>query len=87
MKKAAIILFFALISSFFCGSIYGQEEEPERLLYFYSPSCNQCLQLKSQVLPQIRLEFADKIKIEEYDVGDIESYKLLLGIKKINPAK
>ncbi|MFH0935423.1 MAG: DUF1573 domain-containing protein [Candidatus Omnitrophota bacterium] len=87
MKKAAVILFFALIASFFCGNIYGQEEEPERLLYFYSPSCNQCLQLKSQVLPQIKLEFADKIRIEEYDIGDIESYKLLLGIKKNKSGK
>lgn len=86
MKKAAIIVFFSLALSFFRGNACA-EEEPARLLYFYSPSCNHCLQVKDELLPQIKLEFADKIKIEEYDIADIESYRLLLGIRKSKSGK
>lgn len=85
MKKAALGLALCLFFLFLCAAI-GRSEEPAKLLYFYSPACKQCLQVKNEFLPQIRREFADRLKIEEYDIGEVESYKLLLGIKKSSGA-
>ncbi|MDI6606762.1 MAG: DUF1573 domain-containing protein, partial [Candidatus Omnitrophota bacterium] len=49
-------------------------------------SCQHCLQVKEDLLPWINSEFRDKLILEEYDIADIENYKLLLGIKKSKSA-
>jgi hypothetical protein len=49
---------------------------------FHSPSCHECVKVKSEVIPEIEKKFKDKIKIEYYDINVMENYKMLLSLKE-----
>ncbi len=51
-----------------------------KLFIFHSPSCHRCIQVKQEIMPGIEQEFKDKIIFEYRDVGQLENYKMLLGL-------
>jgi len=56
-----------------------------KLIFFHSPSCHKCIQVKQEVMPGIEKKFKDKINFQYCDVSQIENYKLLLGLLQKNP--
>jgi len=64
--------------------VYAQDNAPilRKMLIFYSSSCHECFRVENEVMPEIAKEFEGRIKIEYRDIGDIENYKLLLGLEK-----
>src|SRR3989338_2023457 len=85
MYKKIII---GIISLFliFCAVDFSLAQEDLKsaptLVLFYSPSCHKCIQVKSELMPQIEKEFKGKILIEYRDTSDFENYKLMLGAKE-----
>ncbi|MDP2905492.1 MAG: hypothetical protein Q8O22_04240 [Candidatus Omnitrophota bacterium] len=76
----AITVLFLLARGLLCAA-----DEPlpvKKLLVFFSPSCHKCMEIKTELLPQIAIEFAGRVEIEELDNSDIENYKLLLGLRE-----
>jgi cytochrome c biogenesis protein CcdA len=82
MRKAILFLILSVISIL----TYAQANclEPAKLIFFYSPTCHACIEVKSQVMPEIEKEFKDRIIIEYRDISDIQNYKLLLGLRQQN---
>lgn len=67
---------------FFIHSFAYASDKP-KLIFFYSPHCHSCSVVKSEFMPGFEAEFKDKIDIEYKNTDEIESYQLLLGLKKI----
>lgn len=59
-----------------------QIADKQRLLVFYSPGCNKCVEVKNKIMPDIEEEFLGTIHIEYRDTDDIENYKMLLSLKE-----
>lgn len=82
---AGLLSIFLFVSYMFfvpCG-MCGQPPETEkpRLLFFYSYSCHECSVIKNELLPGVLEKYGDKIEIEMLQTGDLENYKLLIGLK------
>ena len=58
-----------------------KQEKPE-LFIFHSLNCHECLKVKTQIMPAIEKEFQGKATFVYLDVGDMENYKLFLGLKQ-----
>ncbi len=68
--------------------LYGQNQgSPPKLTVFYSTSCHRCSEIKSRVIPEIEEEFKGRVLIEYRDIGDVENYKLMLGLQEKHGAK
>ncbi|MFH1199019.1 MAG: cytochrome c biogenesis protein CcdA [Candidatus Omnitrophota bacterium] len=80
MKKIFNILLLASIALFLARACFAASAE-RRLIYFYSPSCHKCAEVKLNLIPQIEEEFKGRLNIEYRDISDIENYKLLLGFQ------
>ena len=55
---------------------------PPVLMMFHAYDCHNCIRVMNEVLPIIEKEFEGKITMQYYDVNDVESYKLLLGLEE-----
>lgn len=75
------ILIFLAISTFAYSRDSLSSEIPT-LIVFYSPSCQKCIEVKFEIMPDIEKEFKAKINIEYRDITDIENYKLLLSLQE-----
>ena len=87
MTKAripAIILFASLIAWFLPYPGYCQQEsQTERtLIYFYSPVCKKCQELKAALLPRLQKDFKGRLRIELRDISRMEDYALLLRLEE-----
>jgi len=92
-KRAIFVLTFLLTYLIFSGCIHTQVRTQEgivkehsvsdkhSLLVFYSPSCQECIEARNKILPEIQKEFQAKVQIEYRDTSATENYKLLLGLK------
>lgn len=83
---------FIIISILVCLLIplpYSQAHNSNirKLIVFYSPTCQRCIEVKNKVMPEIEKEFKDKIQIEYRDITDIENYKLMLSLKETYQVK
>ena len=81
MKRSLTVTFLLLLA---CGRLYAAEQPQaeKKLLVFFSPSCHKCMEIKTELLPQIAIEFAGRLVIEELDTSNIENYTLLLGLRE-----
>jgi cytochrome c biogenesis protein CcdA len=88
-KKIFLTPIYILLFLSICVSAYSQIDNPlnHKLIVFFSVSCHKCTQVKSELMPQIEKQFKDKIEIEYRDIGDIDNYKLLLGLQAKYNAK
>ena len=88
-KKIAVCLFFTLLGSCGLPYAYGQQQQAKlpTLMVFYSLSCHRCEELRSQVLPAIEKKFAGKVNVAYFEIGDIQNYKLLVGLKEKHGVK
>ncbi len=63
------------------GSVLAldKEELPE-LLIFHSLNCHECIKVKTKIMPVMQKEFQGQVSFVYLDVGDLENYKLFLGL-------
>ena len=82
LKNAAGILIAGALVLFFSFPGHAQQTTPQApvLLVFYSASCHNCIRVEKEVMPAIEKEYKGRVTIEYRDIGDIENYKLLLGL-------
>jgi len=64
------------------SSAAAEETETVKLIYFYTPSCHKCVEVKEEVLPEIGKRFGEALEIEYRDVGEPDNYMLLFSLKK-----
>ena len=65
------------------ASSFGQPSSgKDKLIFFFSQSCNKCHEVMEKVMSVIEREHSDRVEIERRDIADIENYKLLLGMRK-----
>jgi cytochrome c biogenesis protein CcdA len=83
-KKIAARLFSIALILLGLPCAYGQQKEAglPTLMVFYSLSCHRCEEVKIQVLPEIEKKFSGRINIAYFEIGDIQNYKLLVGLKE-----
>ena len=62
------------------GILATERRELPKLYIFHSLNCRNCIEVKQEVLLQMEAEFKGKIVFEYRDVGQMENYKLLLGL-------
>ncbi|MFH1075195.1 MAG: hypothetical protein V1752_08920 [Candidatus Firestonebacteria bacterium] len=82
-EKTNLILIaacFSLLYPFLNSQSFGAEKA--KLIFFHSPSCKKCLEVKKEFIPGIEKEFKDSIDIEYRDINDTENYKFFLGLLK-----
>lgn len=54
----------------------------EKLVFFFSQTCHNCHEVKDGILSKVARDHRGRIDIEYRDIGDIESYRMLLGIRE-----
>ena len=80
-------IFFLLILLLPIKILAADQQDLAKLIIFHSPGCHRCLEVRQGVMPGIEKEFKDKIIFEYRDVGQIENYKMLLGLLQGNSAE
>lgn len=78
-------ILFALLALHILSSIpavWADETAPAKLIYFYTPSCQKCMEVKEVVLPEVEKRFGKNLVIEYRDVGQPDNYMLLFSLKK-----
>lgn len=78
--KIYITVIVTVFLVLFSAPAYSAETS-EELIYFYSLSCDKCMQVKEEVMPLVEARFKD-LKILYKDIGDAENYKSLFALKK-----
>lgn len=53
-----------------------------KVIFFYSLACHKCAKIKNQFIPGVIKKFGAKITLDYRDIGDIQNYKLLIGLKE-----
>ncbi len=84
MRKITLILIFifTLLVLPVLAQTSGKSGNVLKLMIFFSPSCQRCIEIKNNVLPQIQEEFRGRLEIEYRDISEIKNYELLLGLEK-----
>ncbi len=82
MRKvlAKYLFCFSLILLLPAGLSALDKQELPRFIIFHSPSCHACVEVKQKVLPGIEAEFKDRVIFEYRDIGQMDNYKMLLGL-------
>jgi len=73
----SILLMFANNSYADSSSATENRIEPLRIVYFHSPTCNDCREVK-QALPGIISKWDSQIKLEQKSIEDMEAFNELL---------
>jgi len=83
--KTGKIIFMAtsiLIAAFSSSLAQGQPQAKQKLIVFFSPGCQRCVETKKKVMPYIEKEFKGLIETEYRDIDNIDNYKYLLSLKE-----
>jgi len=78
--KRYIFLIFIFLLGFSCYPLNA--ESRKSLIIFYSPSCQECLKINNEFMPNIEGKYQDKINITYLDINEIHNYKLLLSYEE-----
>ena len=62
----------------------ADKQDLPKLIIFHALSCHRCVQVKQEVLPAMENEFKDQIIFQYRDVGQLENYKMALGLLQKN---
>ena len=76
----AVTLLAAILSTSPCA--HAGEKQAGKLLYFFSPSCEHCIRVKTNVMPLIEKHYKDTLEVVYKDIGDVENYKELFELKQ-----
>ena len=82
-KISGVVLLMLLAAApVFAAGSDSAPDSPQKILIFYSPGCHSCIKIKEGFIPLIEQEFKGKIEIQYLDIGEINNYKLMLGLEK-----
>lgn len=81
LKKRIFFAVFFILGLFFLPNLSAAKESV-KLMVFHSPSCSRCIEAKRSLFPDIENKYRGKIELEYYDLGNVDNYKLLLGLKE-----
>ena len=73
----SVLLMFAHNSYADSSSATKDRVEPLRIVYFHSPTCNDCREVK-QALPKIIRKWDSQIELEQKSIDDMEAFNELL---------
>jgi len=83
--RIAVISLIVLMTGWLLSHFgYCQQEASleRRLIFFYSPTCKKCQELKNNFLPRLEKDFKGRFKIEQRDITRMEDYALLLRLEE-----
>ncbi len=86
-SRKTLFIYLSLLALILCIHARGYALDLRKLIVFYSHTCQKCLQLNQELMPQIEKKFQGSVKVDYRDITDIENYKLLLGLKEKYSAK
>lgn len=52
------------------------------VMFFYSPGCHSCEEIKNEFLPSIKKKYPETVEIREYNISKKENYELLVGLEE-----
>lgn len=86
MRKRGLLVALCLLACLGLSACLRPQErtlpvKKHKLVFFYSPTCRECSEMKSQFLPVIEKEFGDLIRVEYRDTSEVENYRLLVSLK------
>jgi len=62
---------------------FAQEPAPApEIIFFYSPSCHDCHEIRETVLTVLQQKYQGRITVAFYDINDIENFKKLVELKQ-----
>jgi cytochrome c biogenesis protein CcdA len=77
------IPFFLLIGFIFPGRLSAEETVAKpTVIFFHSLHCAKCVKLKAEFMPKLEEQFKGGFIIDYRDIGNIENYKFLLGLRE-----
>jgi hypothetical protein len=76
--STAAFLFFLTFLSF--GAQAQTSQQKPRLIFFHSHSCNRCIKVIENFMPDFQKQFKGRLEIEYRDISEIENYKLLISL-------
>ncbi|MBI4651044.1 hypothetical protein HY745_07145 [Candidatus Desantisbacteria bacterium] len=86
MENNKIILIICFIITIFSSPVFSDTRKYEStlpgLIIFHSLSCNSCIKVKKEIIPEIEKKFRNRILIEFRDIADIGNYKLLISLQE-----
>ncbi len=59
-----------------------QQKGALQVMYFYSPGCRQCEEIRGGLLPGIRVKYGGAVEIKEFDISKKENYEMLVGLEE-----
>lgn len=79
VPAAALALFLSL----FAGPAFSAAEESSRaaIVFFFSPTCHECQQIKQEFLPKI-IAGRSGVTVEFCDISEMDNYKRLFGLSR-----
>ncbi|MDD5730595.1 MAG: hypothetical protein PHN57_05660 [Candidatus Omnitrophica bacterium] len=82
MRTAKYLIITAVVLLFSTCALALEEQVKENtLLFFFSPSCNECIKVRSGLMAGIEVKYKGRITVEYRDITDLSNYKFLLGLK------
>ena len=81
LKKRSILIGISIFLFLLITSLAEAQEIP-KLTVFHSPTCHRCIEVKSELMPQIETEFKGRILIEYKDITAIENYQFFLSLRE-----
>jgi cytochrome c biogenesis protein CcdA len=71
-----------LVLGLSAGSSLAEEKNPDKLIYFFSPSCHRCINTRENVMPRVIEHFTGRVFVEYRDISDAENYRMLFALKQ-----
>ncbi len=85
IKKSSLLLIL-LITSFqfllFIHTIRASDDPTVRLFYFYSRDCMDCLEIKENLIPELKKKYDFKVEVRYLEINEPENYKLQSELEK-----
>lgn len=83
-RSNAFLMFVTLACMAFAlpAAAISLDQPREKLVFFFSQTCHNCHEVKEGILSMVSRDHRGRIDIEYRDIGDMDNYRLLLGIRE-----
>jgi len=66
----------------FMGEGRGEGENSKLILFFHTPGCRECEEVRDKFFPELKEKYGDKILIVDYNIDNMESYAFFLELQE-----
>lgn len=81
-RVATGVIVLAIAGLVFCNSVLA-DEPVVRALLFYAEDCPHCQRVLQEIVPQLQMEYGDRLAIKLLEISDPEVYSQLLALEAI----